>query len=271
MAIGVTDDKHYKAIADVLRSYTEPDNTFTPSEMPNAIVEAVDKSEEAGRKSEYDAFWDSYQDYGNRTDCSNLFSGPGWNDETFKPKYDISTIQIGYMFFARSKISDFISILPKFEIKNSSQYAFYQCKSVTHLGEITLNDEMYGTFQGCELLKTIDKLIINWANTKGTNHNSTFNQCSELRNIVIEGEFRGNVSFQYSKKLTKASITSIVNAISNEVSGKTLTLSKSAVDTAFQELDIAEDGSINHYKEGSQSSEWAELIATKSNWNISLV
>ena len=45
--------------------------------------------EEAGKKSEYDAFWDAFQLDGERTNYSYAFSGSGWHSETFKPKYKI--------------------------------------------------------------------------------------------------------------------------------------------------------------------------------------
>ena len=44
---------------------------------------------EAGKKAQYDAFWDRYQDYGDRRDYTMLFAGAGWTPETFKPKYKI--------------------------------------------------------------------------------------------------------------------------------------------------------------------------------------
>ena len=39
--------------------------------------------------SHYDAFWDTFQRNGERKDYRYGFSGIGWNDENFKPKYDI--------------------------------------------------------------------------------------------------------------------------------------------------------------------------------------
>ena len=63
------------------------------------------------------------------------------------------------------------------------------------------------------------------------------------------------ISIEFSRdctKLTKASLTSIINGLSAETSGLTVSLSKTAVNNAFTD------------------EEWATLIATKSNWTISL-
>ena len=44
---------------------------------------------DAGKKSEYDTFWDSYQENGNKVAYRLAFFGSGWNDTTFHPKYPI--------------------------------------------------------------------------------------------------------------------------------------------------------------------------------------
>ena len=55
----------------------------------------------------YDTFWDTYQQNGKRTNYQYAFSGKGWNDTTFKPKYDISVSGNGGWMFAGSQIKDF--------------------------------------------------------------------------------------------------------------------------------------------------------------------
>jgi hypothetical protein len=49
--------------------------------------EDYDRVFEAGKKAEWDAFWDAYQDYGNRVQYPNAFYM--WDDTYFKPKYPI--------------------------------------------------------------------------------------------------------------------------------------------------------------------------------------
>ena len=48
-----------------------------------------DEVYEAGKKAEYDRFWDAYQENGQPKQYFYAFAGIGWTDETFKPKHDI--------------------------------------------------------------------------------------------------------------------------------------------------------------------------------------
>ena len=61
-----------------------------------------------------------------------------------------------------------------------------------------------------------------------------------------------SIDFYWCTKLSKASIESIINGLSADTSGLTVTISKTAVNNAFTD------------------EEWATLIATKPNWTISL-
>ena len=70
---------------------------------------------EAGRKKEYDAFWDAYQDKGNHTSYENAFSGKHWTDDNFKPKYNIimSGDYGANASFRQSQMTDIKGILEK--------------------------------------------------------------------------------------------------------------------------------------------------------------
>lgn len=82
--------------------------------------------------------------------------------------------------------------------------------------------------------------------------------CPFLEDISIVSEtIKVSVNIG-SSKLTKTSLTSIINGLSSEVTGQTLALSRTAVDNAFG-LDT-NDGSY----------EWDTLIAPKDNWTITL-
>ena len=107
-------------------------------------------------------------------------------------------------------------------------------------------------------LKTIDALIVNencvWSNT--------FHSASSLANITIEGIIGQDINFQWSP-LSAASLNSIITHLSDTAENKTVTLNLSAVNTAFETSLGAADGST--------SSEWLALTATKPNWTFSLV
>ena len=59
------------------------------------------------------------------------------------------------------------------------------------------------------------------------------------------------------RKLTRASIENIINHLSDNVSGKTLTLSKTAVNNAFPDT--------------GNNADWGALVMAHQNWIISLV
>ena len=62
---------------------------MTIAEKLVKVAEDMPKVYEAGQKSEYDRFWDAYQQNGTRTDYQRCFGGLAWTAETLRPKYDI--------------------------------------------------------------------------------------------------------------------------------------------------------------------------------------
>lgn len=82
---------------------------------------------------------------------------------------------------------------------------------------------------------------------------NTFLYCACLEEIrFVENTIKDVISFESCKKLSKSSITSVINGLSDTVTGKTATFSKTAKESAFA------------------AEEWAELIGTKPNWTIAL-
>ena len=52
-----------------------------------------------GKQAQYDEFWDTYQNYGNRTFYQYAFAGRGaWKPKILKPKYDIKLTNAQGMF-----------------------------------------------------------------------------------------------------------------------------------------------------------------------------
>lgn len=227
-----------------------------------------DEGYTTGKQDEHAAFWDAYQDNGNRTNYARAFSQTGWNDTTFKPKHSIKPIN-GSNMFANSQITNIKRAL----VDNGVTLDTSQATNLENLFEGATTEEMPAVsfesaisvkyaFYGAKNCVTIDKLILK---ADGTNTFQTpFANCTALENIVIDGVIGQNGFYiGYSKKLSRDSITSIINALSNTTSGLAVTLSKAAVNTAFETAADAADGSA--------SAEWLELIATKPNWTISLV
>jgi hypothetical protein len=194
---------------------------------------------EAGKKAELDRFWDAYQENGNKTDYGYAFSGTGWTDETYKTiKYEIGSPKaFAGLYRYNNKVTDTVKGI--------------DCKNSTKLLNV---------FDGAEKLKTIRKFKVYSNNTFA----SVFNNCNSLEERYIEGVIGQNgFNVQWSTKLSRDSLMRIINALSTETSGLSVTLSKTAVNKAFETNEGANDGST--------SAEWLALANTKSNWTISLV
>lgn len=235
-----------------------------------ALAECIAEAENRPT-SWYDTFWDVYQDP-KYVDCDSRFAGRGWNDSSFKPKYDIPNQPAWQTSFSRTFANCGITDLPKilkecgvkldFSKASRADNMFYWANKMTAVPEIDVSniENCYGMFSTATSLVTIEKFKV----SAKSNLNVAFYDCQSLENIVVEGElayFR--TDFSQSTKLSKASIISIIEALSDKVSGDyTLTLSLEAVDEAFR----APSG-----KEGSDTSEWIDLSNSKGNWNISLV
>jgi hypothetical protein len=232
----------------------------------------------------YDTFWDGYQDAKNGISQvysgNYLFSGPGWNDITFYPKYNMPYMSNCGNMFAASNITDIKGRLEELGIKldfgkcSNMNNLFYYAKT-TRVPEINaIKASAFGNFCGqATKLISVDKVILK-ADGSQTWSNS-FNKCAALESITFSGQneteetgptgFIGQngLDFSYSHKLNKESLINIVNHLLPTASSKIVTLSLTAVNNAFEtETGLAD---------GSTSAEWNTLKASKSNWTISLI
>ena len=217
---------------------------------------------DAGKKAEYDAFWDAYQDYGNRTYTPGMFMGKGWNAETLKPKYSIIA-QSTYMMFAYCAFDgDLNDVFEKrgltltVDANDNSQngYMFYNC-SIKAIGTIDISNLTNSTYVPSMFNTATLETIRNLIPPKCEMQASCWG--AGLVNLGIGGDITKNMNLSRCTKLSKDSVANVVNALSAEASGQTATFSKTAVNNAFEG--------------GSEGAEWKALIGTKSNWTISLV
>ena len=187
---------------------------------------------EEGKAAEREKFWERFQNKGEARAYYYAFSYNRFDDETYNPRYVIVCNSSGNaaqnMFYNSTLITD-----TKVPI---------DARATSHIGAI---------FYNAKGLKTVCKLIVNSGEKSGGNN--YFYGCSSLENIAFEGEITLNIDFRWSTFLKKASIESIINALSAKESGLTVTLSETAVNNAFT------------------AEEWDALEATKTNWTISLV
>ena len=207
-------------------------------------------------KSAKDAWWDVYQQNGNRTNYKLAFGGTYWDDTTFTPIFPLVNISDGYMMFAYSKISHIGRI--EATVSGNMQYGFYYSSLLEQIDYVKCGRFMYGAFSNCSNLHT---LILELA-PSSIDFTGAFEKCYALVNLIIIGTISNNFNVSPCTKLSKASITSIINNLSDTTSGLTVTLSGVAVDTAFELVEG--DGG------GSSEEDWINLEASKPNWNIVL-
>lgn len=246
------------------------------------VAENQQKVYEAGKKAEYDAFWDAYQDYGNRTNYSHAFGGGGWTKNTIHIKYPIN--------FPEEKDQWTRNNMSMFERCNYLHYSspsdaidfteickmidFSKCKSATNIfrnaqnifnitcdfsNALALSDAFNSSDGGTR----IDHIKLK-VTEKCTNFSNTFYYCKQLTHLTfLEGScIAAKIAFSYSP-LNKDSIVNIINTLSSNTSNLSVSFLLSAVNNAFETSPGVVDGST--------SAEWNALIATKPNWTISLV
>ena len=260
-------DAGLTVIAETIRSKTGSAELLS---FPDGMASEVDSVYEAGKKVEHDTFWDAYQQNGNRTVYTQAFFGPGWTDETFRPKYSIGVGSLNLNnLFAYSLITDLVDILDRQGVTLDCSSCLYVNMTFKDMANVTKipavnapKSTMFnGTFAGNQKLHTIGTITL--GNSGNATFTDTFYMCYALENVTFSGVIGKDINFQWSSRLTADSIASIVNALSDTASGRTATFSAAAVNNAFETGEGAADGAA--------SAEWESLLATKSNWTISLV
>ena len=225
------------------------------AEKLTTIAENEQKVYEAGKG----VIWDDLQANGTRVDYGHAFYR--WETATeIVPKYPIKTNNMSSMFGICRKLIN----LPPIEITSTTVEALNAFGFCDSLKSVDLDMPISGSagamFADCYELETIQKLIV----TKNTMYyNAAFRNNHSLKNIVFEGVINGDIDFRWSTLLTKDSIISIINALNTSASSLTCTLSKTAINKAFETSEGANDGQY--------SADWSSLVASRSNWTISLV
>ena len=178
--------------------------------------EEYTKGYEDGKKSEYDTFWDTFQDYGKRTDYMNGF-GQYFNDKTFKPKYQIKPTT-AYSMFTRSGITKMTAE----QIDFSNCTSFYGCFMQSAIEELPIINAsnasgIHNAFYDCKKLRYIEKIILS---DKVQNYKYTFDNCPALEHLIIGGVIIFNISFNKSPLLDNESVQSIINCL-KDLTGQT--------------------------------------------------
>lgn len=240
-------------------------------EMVENSTKIVENAPAIGRQAEWSDFWDAYQDYGNRKNYGGAFDQSGWNDKTFKPKYDIIPDTYGVQMFHTSGITDLKKILEDAGVKLDlskcdSLLQMFQSSSITHLPIIdgSVATSYYYTFESARQLISIDKFIVN---ENATTFGSCFRQCKNLESVIFEGIIGKDLSFSDCVLLNKKSIMSIIFALDITMgrAETTVTFSLTAVNKAFETSEGANDGADSEYFNNIAAT------ARTANWNIVFV
>lgn len=231
------------------------------------VYEAGKAAGGGGGGDYYDEFWDAFQQNGNRQSYLNGFSGHGWTDETFKPKYSMTPTRAGSMFIY-CHIFDLKGALERQGVTLDTSQAtsvssmFTECwiQYVPTISTVSCT-ACTNLFSNNSYVKSVECLVVR--EEGGQTFNNAFLNCPALEEIRISGKFATNISFAQSTKLSKASIQSIYSAliIAGDASQYTLTLSLTAVNKAFETSAGANDGST--------STEWQDLT-TSTPWRTVL-
>lgn len=161
-----------------------------------AVADNIPKVYEAGKKSEYDRFWDAFQDYGKKFNYDQAFGYGNWSDDSYNPKYPL--------IFESPESGAATSI--------AGRQAFYSAANITDIKVpiYAKNTRLATTFSGCTNLKTIPLLRVE----NVVDYTNAFNKCASLENITFEGEIAKSLSFDASP-LSVASMKSVISCLKN--------------------------------------------------------
>lgn len=231
-----------------------------------AIAENERRVYEAGAKTEREQFWDRYLRTNN---WSRAFAGYGFGFDNFYPPYDIKPVgNASQLFYAwedkqgdskgslKQRLDECGVILDTSKATNlQSAFAYTRFTELPIIDCTGLEGASNGVFAYTYgALKTIEKIIVK----EDTILTNWFHSTNPV-NVTFEGVIGQDLDISYqnvkpsSSALSGDSIKNIIEHLSPTATGKKLTLSKTARTNAFTD------------------TEWAALIAPKSNWTISLV
>ena len=175
---------------------------------------SYNKGYDAGKQAEYDNFWDKFQNYGERNGYQYAFAYGYWNENIFKPKYNLVATDGSFMFYYnRSSLNIKTALENAGVVLDTSgatnvQNMFCRCGSpelpTIDLSSATDTTRMFYS----EDIITIEKVIFSENTVIASN---IFNGLTGLENIEIGGEICSDIAFSACTKLSLDSLKSIIN------------------------------------------------------------
>ena len=225
-------------------------------EKLTTIAENEQRVYEAGKKSEYDAFWDNFQQNGNRTIYNSAF-GCCWNKDNFKPKYSIRPTNAYQMFYnnAGSYIDigevaedyfDALGIEIDFSKATNTMYGVCalhakRFKKLDFSSSTSTNGLFYthsSSVNVTNCVEEIDEFVSSEITAYG---NGTFQHATWLREIRFTGVIAtGDFNVQWCQLLSHGSLMSIINALADKTGDTSKTWTATLGATNLAKLTIEE-------------------------------
>lgn len=229
---------------------------------------------EAGKKAEYDAFWDAIQQKGARTCYDYAFIR--WGGEYIHPKYkvvptesaknviyncpDVLKVEAAYFDFSKMPYGT--------NANQSHAYNFATSRKLVEIEDVGLQPNFSYEYFACwdYELKKVACIRVD----ENTIVSNMLTGCYKLEDVTIEGTIgKSGINLSSSTLLSRTSIESFINALSDTATGQSITFSKVAVDREFRGVSPADFTTI---VDGSHSLEWYNIVEIqKTNWTITLV
>lgn len=200
------------------------------------------------KKSHYDEFWDNFQQNGTGV----VYYGYAFCNKELWTQEEIEKVKYKHL------------------IANYFAVVFSGNTSITDLSMFTMESYKYSngnhaalSFSACfsNCTNLVKCLPINFDFVSSAPN--AFNGCAALEELYASGTIKfDGLNLKDSPKLSKASIRSIIDALSTTTNKLSITLSSAAVNKAFE----TEEGLLD----GEFSEAWLNLKADKSNWTIYL-
>ena len=263
-------EKILRAKADYDEVYSAGKAVSYDSGYAEGKQDGISEGIEQGAEAEKKRFWGILQDYGNRTNWTYAFYQ--WRVDIIDPQYDVRPQNATNMFqqvvaYNGKKLS-----LPEIEARNGIKFDFSKTtlfsnwiawSDIEDLGFVDTISSTNPVFSNNGNLK---KLSIAIKEDGSQNFSGAFDYTTVLEDFtVVSGVFGSNLNFQWTPKLNKASVTSIVEHLSDNTSGLSVTFSKEILNQTSFDFE-----SGIKYPVWS-SGEWEALIATKPYWSFKLV
>lgn len=211
----IADEVYAKAQEDEITEFNGtampyPDRITNPTNITEKFEVIADEVYAKGRDDQWNENWDDYQVNGNKTYYYNAFNGSRWNDDSFKPKYDIIPTNSSNIFHS-SKITDLIGILKKqnvvLDFSKSVRLAYmFQYSTIKALGvlDTTSCDVSNGPVFGENYyLETVEKIIFKEDGSQGQGGTINMWGATKLKNLCVEGVVSANITWGFCSSLTR--------------------------------------------------------------------